>query len=147
MKPSNRYKERGKEEVKKRYCTNCGRLLEPKWKICPYCGVKIWKDIWKDKVTLEDEKMLIEREALSPSEPVPSVIIETKTLDDESLENNVSFSSIDIKDEKLKHDGLVQSQIEKKDINKPMKNLCPFCGYENELNKDFCYQCGYKLIK
>lgn len=27
-------------ELKKRYCTNCGRKISPKHKYCPYCGTK-----------------------------------------------------------------------------------------------------------
>ena len=28
-------------DLKKRYCSNCGRKLSPKHKFCPYCGTKI----------------------------------------------------------------------------------------------------------
>ena len=28
-------------DLKKRYCTNCGRKISPKHKYCPYCGTKV----------------------------------------------------------------------------------------------------------
>lgn len=28
-------------DLKKRYCTNCGRKISPKHKFCPYCGTKV----------------------------------------------------------------------------------------------------------
>lgn len=28
-------------DLKKRYCSNCGRKLSPKYKFCPYCGTKV----------------------------------------------------------------------------------------------------------
>ena len=28
-------------DLKKRYCSNCGRKLSPKHKFCPYCGTKV----------------------------------------------------------------------------------------------------------
>ena len=28
-------------DLKKVYCSNCGRKLSPKHKFCPYCGTKV----------------------------------------------------------------------------------------------------------
>jgi uncharacterized membrane protein YvbJ len=111
MKFSNIGEDISKEIVKNRYCTNCGKQLEPIWKICPYCGVKVWKDTSKEKLTPKEDIIAVKKKN------------EFKTL--------VSSEVPIVKEEKKSP--------------KPTKIICPFCGYENNLNRTYCYQCGYKF--
>ena len=107
MAHSNRSEDISKGKTKNHYCTNCGKLLKPNWNNCPYCSVKIRKELWKDKVEIEDEIIYREQNA------------------------------------EILSDQTASKREEKIVIHKPQINLCPFCGYENEASKRYCYQCGY----
>lgn len=181
------------------FCTNCGKLLVNTWKICAYCGVKIRKDLWAEKLEPEFGELETKNEETIPStkiqetaamqttaEPDISLLKEDKTQlipisreemkivpkDEVRIEQTVPIPSVEVKTKEKNEHILIPSQertrieksierfstkplaidaeiIPKEKIEKPIatENLCPFCGYKNDLNKTHCYQCGYKLNK
>jgi hypothetical protein len=173
MAHSNRSEDISKEKAKKHYCTNCGKLLKPHWNNCPYCSVKIRKDLWKDKLTycqhcrekIDDlpftcnycGRTFCKKHRLPEKHECTFEL--NKKIQVESQIENIDILKSKKKDKLEFEDELIQvrrkdeikslsSQAtpikkEKSIIHKPQINLCPFCGYENELNKKYCHQCGY----
>ncbi|MFW9952126.1 MAG: hypothetical protein ACFFKA_18550, partial [Candidatus Thorarchaeota archaeon] len=149
------------------FCINCGKPLVDTWKICAYCGLNIRKDLWKTESKIERETISLEKEFEMPidesqkfpviedikqdfKEKIKSIEL-TKIISEESI-NEVqeiplkeSEPSLFIEVPKVREK---TKPIEAEPVEpKPVKNLCPFCGSENILEKKYCKQCGYKLKK
>jgi len=136
------------------FCTNCGKPLVNTWNICAYCGVKIRKELWKEKLEPEIEKLEIKK-----GEAISTIKSPETTEFKESIETTISSLRKDSQDlsrgEKsierfaIKAPTIEDEIFTKEKIKQPKatKNVCPFCGYRNEMEKTHCYQCGYKLNK